>query len=403
MSADLDRYRAAARDWLSTQLPRRPDRQVDPAWGTGSDRIAVHHNFSQEEERAHIDVMRAWVRAKADAGYAAITWEPEFGGAGLTVDHARAFADEERRFQTPPSHEAVGISLELVGNTIRSCGTDDQKRRYLTPLVRCDELWCQLMSEPGAGSDLASLATRAVRDGDTWVINGQKVWTSGAQHADFGYLLARTDPDVPKHKGITAFLIDMRAPGVTVRPLRQMTGGASFNEVFLDDVRVGDDHRLGEIGAGWQVAVTTLMFERTSACGGVGDAAGSYQRVLLLARHLGLTGDPVVRQQLARLHTESRIASLTAARVRAALLRGEVPGPEGSAGKLILTRVLQRTTEVVGQLLGPRLTADTGEWGTYCWAEYVTGAPGFRIGGGTDEIQRNIIGERVLGLPREPR
>ncbi len=399
----LDAYRAEARAWLAGHLPERPAADVEQPWGVGSDRVAVHHSFTAEEERAHIDEIRGWVRTKADAGYAAITWEPAFGGAGLTPDHARAFSSEERRFLGPGSHEAVGISLELVGNTIRTCGTPEQQARYLPPLVRCDEMWCQLMSEPSAGSDMASMATRAVRDGDEWVVNGQKVWTSGAQLADFGYLLARTDPTVAKHKGLTAFLIDMRAPGVTVRPLRQMTGGSSFNEVFFDDLRIPDDHRVGEPGEGWRVALTTLMFERSSASGGAGDGASSFGTVLRLAQHLGANHDPVVRQQLAQLHIEQRISSLTAGRVRAALLQGDVPGPEGSVGKLVLTQVLQRTTEVVSHLLGPKLVADAGEWGTYAWAEFVTGAPGFRIGGGTDEIQRNIIGERVLGLPGEPK
>ena len=263
-------------------------------------------------------------------------------------------------------------------------------------------MWCQLFSEPGAGSELASLQTRAVRDGDTWVINGQKVWTSGAQFADFGYMLTRTDPDAPKHKGMTSFLVDMKAPGVTVRPLRQMTGGTSFNEVFFDDVRVGDDHRVGDPGEGWRVAVTTLMFERGSASGSGGEASGAFERALRLCRHLGRNEDPIVRDALARLFIQGRLSSLTAQRVRAAMDAGRVPGPEGSIGKLVATESLHQTSALVSMLLGPKLVADCGEWGTFAWAEYVCGVPGFRLGGGTDEIQRNIIGERVLGLPKGP-
>ena len=195
-----------------------------------------------------------------------------------------------------------------------------------------------MFSEPGAGSDLASLQTRAVRDGDTWVINGQKVWTSGAQFADFGYILTRTDPDAPKHKGMTSFLVDMKAPGVTVRPLRQMTGGSSFNEVFFDDVRVGDDHRVGDPGEGWRVAVTTLMFERGSASGSGGEASGAFERAVRLARHVGRSDDPIVRDALARLFIQGRLSSMTARRVRAAMDAGRVPGPEGSIGKLVVHR-----------------------------------------------------------------
>ena len=262
-------------------------------------------------------------------------------------------------------------------------------------------MWCQLFSEPGAGSDLARLATRAVRDGDEWILDGQKVWTSGARHADYGYIICRTDPTAPKHVGLTAFIVPMHTRGVEVRPLRQMSGGESFNEVFFDSVRINDDLRLGGIGDGWRVAMTTLGFERSSASGGVG--TGRWSQVLQLAMHLGRNDDPIVRQHLAALYSRLTVASWNNRRVVAGVRAGQTPGPEGSLGKLSFTEGLRATGDVVSLLLGAQLTADTGEWGTFAWSELITGTPGFRIAGGSDEVQRNIIGERVLGLPAEPR
>ncbi len=385
--------------WPPT-LELRPER-VERVWGEGSDSVAVFHNMSFDDEKALIDEARAWQQRKADAGYASIDWAPEFGGAGLPSAYARAFAREESRYLTPASHEAMGITLELIGPTIRAWGTPEQTARFLTKLRRTEEMWCQLFSEPGAGSDLARLSTRAVRDGDEWVIDGQKVWTSGARHADYGYIICRTDPDVPKHVGLTAFIVPMHAPGVDVRPLRQMSGGASFNEVFFDSVRVGDDMRLGGVGDGWRVAMTTLGFERNSAGGGGG--TGRWTQVQMLAEHLGLNTDPVIRQQLAALYTRLTVASWNNQRVAATARAGQTPGPEGSIGKLAYTEGLRAIGDLVAQMLGPRFTADTGEWGTFAWTEHVTGTPGYRIAAGSDEVQRNIIGERVLGLPPEPR
>ncbi len=270
-------------------------------------------------------------------------------------------------------------------------------RRFL----RAEELCCQLFSEPGAGSDLAGLATRAERDGDDWVLNGQKVWSSGAQFAEWGELIARTDPSLPKHAGMTAFLIPLDAPGVQIRPIRQMSGGSSFNEVFLTDVRIPDDLRLGAVGQGWKVALTTLGFER----GGSGNrgVGGSWERLLGLARWLGRTGDPVVRQQLASVYIHQQVRRMNAARVAAATAAGQPPGPEGSIGKLLWVAGMTEIGEVAASLLGARLIADTGEWGTFAWNDHLLGAPGYRIAGGSDEIQRNIIAERVLGLPGDVR
>jgi alkylation response protein AidB-like acyl-CoA dehydrogenase len=265
-------------------------------------------------------------------------------------------------------------------------------------------LCCQLFSEPGAGSDLAGLSTAAVRHGDEWVINGQKVWSSGARFSAWGLLICRTDPSAAKHAGLTAFLLPIDTAGVEVRPIRQMTGGATFNEVFLTDVGVPDALRLGDPGDGWKVALTTLAFERaTSGSARGSEVGGSWMQVRALAAWAEATIDPVMRQRLATLYTLDRIRVLNAERVAATSVPGGPPGPLHSTAKLQWTQWLAAVSDVVSGLLGPALLADTGAWGTYAWSKHVLGAPGYRIAGGSDEIQRNIIGERVLGLPPEPR
>jgi alkylation response protein AidB-like acyl-CoA dehydrogenase len=243
-----------------------------------------------------------------------------------------------------------------------------------------------------------------VRDGDEWVINGQKVWSSGAQFSQWGELIARTDPDVVKQQGLTAFMLPLDAPGVEVRPIKQMSGGSSFCEVFFSDVRIPDELRLGEVGEGWKVATTTLSFERDhSESGGEGSASGgSWKQLLATARMMGVTDDPVMRDKLAKVYIHGRVESYTNRRA-ADLARSGTPGPEGSLGKLLWTEGMTEVGELIGDILGAKLLADTGEWGTYAWNEHLLGAPGYRIAGGSDEIQRNIVGERVLGLPREPR
>ncbi len=269
-------------------------------------------------------------------------------------------------------------------------------------MYRGDTVACQLFSEPGAGSDLASLQTRAVRDGEEWLVSGQKVWTSGAQYSDIGEIIARTDPDLPKHKGLTGFIVDMRAPGVEIRPLRQMTGGASFNEVFFNEVRVPDDHRLGDVNNGWNVALTTLMNERAAiGAGGMG-GSGLVTRAIEMAKAFGLAADPLTRQALADLVVRSRVNQYTNQRALDRIRAGQTPGPELSIAKLAGTDLSARLADFVGGVLGAKLTADTGEWGTYAWSQLVLGTPGMRIAGGSDEVMRNIIGERVLGLPKDP-
>jgi acyl-CoA dehydrogenase len=293
----------------------------------------------------------------------------------------------------------------MVGPTILTHGTDELRDRYLPAMYRGDSLACQLFSEPAAGSDLAAVTTKAVRDGDEWIVNGQKVWTSSAQHAQIGELLCRTDPDAPKHRGITAFVLDMSLPGVSVRPLRQMTGGAEFNEVFLDDVRIPDSHRLGEVNGGWRVAVTTLMNERSTVAsdsGGVAAAAITPQRLHALMRQVGRADDPVARQELAALAVDVLAARALTGRATRRLQAGASPGPEGSVAKLCFAANLTRAAHFATDLLGDDVIADSGEWGTFSWNQLLLASPALRILGGTEEIMKNILAERVLGMPKEP-
>jgi alkylation response protein AidB-like acyl-CoA dehydrogenase len=400
----IDDFLAEAEVWLDANTTRGETRGAEAVWGEGEFDVAVFHNLSFDEEQALIGRLVGWLQLKAAAGYHAIAWPVEYGGLGLSRKHARAYGRLERQYQSPGSHELVGVTTNLISNTVNVFGTDEQKRRFIGPLLSGETLACQLFSEPGAGSDLAGLACRAVRDGDQWVVNGQKVWSSGAQFSQFGELIARTDVDEVKHRGMTAFMLPLDAAGVDVRPIRQMSGGSSFCEVFFNDVRIGDDLRLGAVGDGWKVALTTLGFERDhseSGAGG-GSSGGSIRQLLATASHLGVTEDPVIRDRLAQMFIQHRVESLTNRRA-ADLARSGTPGPEGSLGKIMWTENMRRLSDVISQVLGPKLVADTGEWGTYEWGEHLLGAPGYRIAGGSDEVQRNILGERILGLPKEPR
>jgi alkylation response protein AidB-like acyl-CoA dehydrogenase len=396
----LSVFRSEARAWLEDNATLR-ESGSGPGDARDSDSVALLPTVTAEEDRAHLESLRSWTQRKFDAGFGALSWETEWGGRGLSAAYERAFADEELRFLVPPRHTAIAVTRNLVAPTIRAFGTSQQKASYLKRMLRADDIWCQLFSEPGAGSDLAGIATKAERDSSGWVINGQKVWTSGAHYAKWGYIQCRTDPAKPKHQGLTAFVIPMSAPGVQVRPLRQMTGGSSFNEVFFTDVRLSDDAILGAVNQGWKVALTTLGFER----GASGDDGGpsAIQRLIALASEMGRTDDILIRQLLSRAWIHQKLLTLTGQRVKDRLRAGETPGPEASIGKLFWTEGHKLINDVASALLGPRLAADTGEWGTYAWSEHVLGSPGYRVAGGTDEIQRNIIGERVLGLPPEPR
>lgn len=407
---DLEQFAEEARRWLEQHADPLPatdagaDDEADTIWGRGEFSVAVFHDLTDDEERRRIEAVRAWQHHKFDAGYAMLNWPVELGGRGLPNSYVRAYHREEAKFAIPTGGELPPTSMGLIAPTIAAFGTDEQKQRFIEPLMRMDIVGCQLFSEPSAGSDLASVTTKAVRDGDEWVLDGQKVWTSSARFAQWGLAITRHDPELPKHRGLTAFLVPLDAAGVEIRPIRQMSGGSNFNEVFLTDVRVPDSLRLGEVGEGWRVALTCLGFERDhSGGGGGGHTGGGWRQVLAAARHFGLTGDAVTRQVLADLYAHHRLAQLTNRRAAAALKAGQTPGPEGSLGKLMWTANMARVSDAISGILGPRLVADTGEWGTFAWAEHVLGAPGYRIAGGSDEIQRNIIGERVLGLPPEPR
>ncbi|MFT4398280.1 acyl-CoA dehydrogenase family protein [Gordonia lacunae] len=391
----LDEYETRARAWLDAELPVRAAQEHEPNY-------AIFHNRTHDEERALIDAARAWQARRVDAGFGAITWGPDWGGPGLTAGHERVYVNLERGYQTPERHENVLVTVELVAPTLHALGTDEQRQRFVRPFLRADELCCQLFSEPGAGSDLAGLSTKAVRNGDTWRINGQKVWSSGAQFSEWGLLIARSDRSAPKHKGMTAFMVPMDTPGVEVRPIRQMSGGSTFNEVFLSDVELPDSLRVGAEGDGWKVALTTLGFERNSSAGIV-SAGGNSVDLARLVDRLGLSDDPLARQRLGDAAIYERAAALMVARYAERERAGAVPGVEGSIGKLVWTQNLKRVGDAAASFLGDRIVADTGEPDTFAWSEHLLGAPGYRIAGGSDEIQRNIIGERGLGLPREPR
>ncbi|HUD16747.1 MAG TPA: acyl-CoA dehydrogenase family protein, partial [Acidimicrobiales bacterium] len=323
-------------------------------------------------------------------------------GEGLSLLEQVVLNEEFANAGAPMRADFFGDTL--VGPTIMQWGTEEQKKEFIPGILQGKIAWCQGFSEPNAGSDLASLKTTAKLDGDEWIINGQKVWTSGAQRSDIGEIICRTDPDLPKHRGLTGFVVDMHAPGVEVRPLRQMTGGASFNEVFFTDVRVPDSHRLGDVNGGWTVALTTLMNERAAIGGGGGGGVGlpTATRLIELARASGKADDPLIRQQLASVYINDLVSRYTTLRSMAKIAVGQLPGPEMSLAKLSLTANMVRTYELVSSILGPALVADTGAWGTYAWTQFLLGVPGMRVAGGTDEVLHNIIGERVLGLPKQP-
>lgn len=394
-------FKAEALAFLEANAKPRTEEKL--VWGEGSDKVALFAEKTPEEELVEVEAAKAWRQKTFDAGFGWITGPEQYGGRGLPASYERLYSSLEARFETPPSG-AFGIGLGMVAPTILAHATDRAKDLYLRAMWRGEIIGCQLFSEPSNGSDLAGIQTRAERDGDEWVLTGQKVWTSGAQYSDIGEIICRTDPNLPKHKGLTCFIVDMKAPGVEVRPLRQMTGGASFNEVFFSEVRVPDDHRLGDVNQGWTVALTTLMNERAAI--GAGSAGGSglmgTARLVELLRVLGKERDPLLRQELADIYINGQVAKFTGLRALAKIKAGQLPGPEMSIGKLALTNNMQRVTRFVSNALGPRLIADTGEWGTYAWSEFVLGVPGMRVAGGTDEIMRNIVSERVLGLPKEP-
>ncbi len=352
---------------------------------------------------AHPDYVRRcrqWQHSLYEGGWGAITWPVEYGGRGESTWHQTIFNQEAANYDVSTGVFAVGIGM--CGPTLIAHGTDAQKHRYLPAMLRGEEVWCQLFSEPDAGSDLAGLKTRAQRDGDEFVVNGQKVWTSGAQHSDWAILIARTNADVPKHKGITYFLVDMRTPGIEVRPLRQITGYAHFNEVFLTDVVIPVENVVGTVDNGWTVTHTTMSNERT-LIGGAGQGITTDQ-VLDLARRCGRSSDPLVRQNLAAFYTRVQLLRFMNYRIQTALSHGRMPGPEASTTKLFVSHHMSLTGDLLmgiagaGGMLAGQDAIDNGAWETAFLNQWMS-----KLGGGTDNIQRNSLGERVLGLPREPR
>ena len=393
----IEQFEKEALAFLESNSERRP---VEKAfvWGEGSD------NFYREKDRAqeaaNAEEAKVWRQKKFDAGFGWITGPESFGGRALTPAYDRLYNQLEATFRVP-DQSAFAISLGMVTPTILDHGSPTARDLYVRKLWRGEMIASQLFSEPGAGSDLASLTTKAVKDGDEWVITGQKVWTTGAHYSDIGEIMTRTDWDLPKHKGLTAFIINFKDPNVEVRPLKQMTGGASFNEIFFNEVRVKDDHRLGDVNNGWNVALTTLMNERASIGGSNAGDNNLITRVIAMVKHYGLETDPLIRSELANIVMNYRIANMNAQRTTAKAKAGQLPGPEGSIGKMVLVNNQARLVKFLSHILGPKLIADSGEWGTYAWANFVLGTPGLRIAGGSDEVMRNIVGERVLGLPKD--
>jgi alkylation response protein AidB-like acyl-CoA dehydrogenase len=379
-------YRATVREWLANNAPRYTVSRRAP-----------------EVER--LGIARAWQACKAAAGYARVSWPSDWGGAGGTTIQQMIFTEEEARYGVPSGFFGIGLGM-CIPTLMRFAGIATQQR-FAGPALRGEQIWCQLFSEPGAGSDLAASRTRAVWQDDSWLVNGQKVWTTGAHYSDYGLLLARSDASVPKHTGLTMFWIDMKTPGVEVRPIHQMSGGSEFNEVYLTDARVPDSQRLGDVGAGWKVALVTLMNERVE---GGKDRGPTTEQILALARSIprgtaSVLEDPAFRQKLAMWYVQAEGLRCTRLRTLTALSRGQIPGPESSIGKLVAANRLQDLTNELIECqdqFGLIDDAAHAAMGGSLHYDYLY-APGLRIAGGTDEILKNIIAERVLGLPGDIR
>jgi alkylation response protein AidB-like acyl-CoA dehydrogenase len=386
-------FRDEVRSWLAKNL--------DEDW------VARLRQGSDVPRPEAYQLLRDWQRRMYEAGFVGLTWPKEAGGRGLTFMEEMILHEEMALHKAPPVLNILAIGM--AGPTIIAYGTEEQKKRYPPKMLSCEEIWCQGYSEPNSGSDLASLSTRAVKDGEHYVINGQKVWTSLAHVADFMMLLARTDPAAAKHKGITYFLLDMRSPGVTVKPLKQITGDAEFNEVYFDNVRVHESHILGGLDNGWAVGMTTLMYERLA----LGFGLQVRLRIALdglveLARRTVKNGAPatrdtLIRQKLAQLWIDTEVFKYTGARAITKLLKGELPGPEASSGKMMWVEGHQRLQELAMEIQGPYAQLVKGSpWAVAdgLWQHTFLRSRANSIEGGTTEIQRNIIGERVLGLPK---
>jgi alkylation response protein AidB-like acyl-CoA dehydrogenase len=393
LTPEQQRFRDQVRSWLEKNLPKD--------W---TSRVIAGPDIPRPEAYSFL---RDWQRKLYDAGFIGLTWPVEYGGRGLTFMEELIFHEELALAKAPPILNILGVGM--AGPTIVAYGTETQKKRYLPKILSCEEIWCQGYSEPNAGSDLASLQTRAVREGDHFVVNGQKVWTSVAHAADWMMLLARTDPDAPKHKGITYFLLDMHSPGVMVRPLKQLTGDAEFSEVFFENVRVPAENVLGGVNNGWQVGITTLMYERLALGFGLQVRLKIALDALIdMAKRTHKNGapaarDPLVRQKLAQLWIDTEVFKYTGARAVTKLLKGEMPGPEASTGKIWWCEAHQRLQEVAMEIQGPYQQLTKGSpWAidSGIWQYTFLRSRANSVEGGTTEVQKNIIGERVLGLPK---
>jgi len=373
------KYRAEARAWLEANMEQAPPR-------AGS-----------YEDDDYVNARRTWQRRLAEAGLAAVTWPVEVGGRGLGPIEQVTVSQEISRAGVPGILDVIGIGM--LGPCLIAHGSDEQKSRYLGPMLHGDEVWCQMFSEPGAGSDLAAVQTRARQAEDgTWTLNGQKVWTTNAQFASFGLLLARTDPDVPKHKGLTMFIVPMDAAGVTVRGLRQISGEAEFNEVFFDDVVLDADAVVGGVGNGWGTALTVLMFERlTIGFGSEGFGSPARLAETIVADPVARQ-DPEIRARLGHVISELLAVRFNGYRALTMLSRGQIPGPEAGLAKVTMVNAAIEATDLGADVVGPdALEADSE------WSYLISFLPGLKSAGGTEQILRNTIGERVLGLPPEPR
>ncbi|WP_419923652.1 acyl-CoA dehydrogenase family protein [Candidatus Poriferisocius sp.] len=379
-------FRAEARAWLDANAPSKGSPEA-------FDQMSSPGRSAQEEQEL-AGRARAWQARLAADGWACLDWPPEYGGRGASAVEAIIFDEEQSRYGV--SMSIFMAALSMAAPTLMAWGTGEQKQRFLNPIRRGEMVFAQLFSEPNAGSDLAGLQTRAVRDGDEFVVNGQKVWNSYAHMADWGILLARTDSDVPKHQGLTYFLVEMHSEGLDPRPLRQMTGGAEFNETFLDDVRIPAENAIGGVNNGWAVAQTTLNSERAAV--GAQSSAVDVGALVDLARHQGRCGDPAVRQALAEAWIRSEVLRYLGMRVYTALSRGTEIGPEASIMKILTGDHIRDTSQTAMELLGPGGMLSDDSWVSLMVSHFA-----HKIGGGTPEIQRNVIGERILGLPREPR
>jgi len=383
-------FRAEARGWLDKNAEKRVPGRI--------------YKLRRGEEGL-MPLAREWEKRKFEGGFAGIAIPKEYGGRGGTRLQQIIYLQEEANYVAPPA--VFNISHGMAVPVLLAYGTEEQKKHFVPATLSGDHLWCQLFSEPGAGSDLAGLRTRAVRDGDEWVVNGQKIWNSGAQFADYGILVTRSDPSVPKHKGLTYFFVDMKSPGIEVRPIKQMQGFSNFNEVFMTDLRIPDSQRLGDVGEGWRVAITTLMNERLVS--GVRPPP-NFEDLFGLARDLELEDGPAianaaVREKLAQWYIQSKGIELIRYRTITALSRGQQPGPENSISKLVLAFGRQQMAgfgmdlmDMGGAIMDRELAPMRA-----LFQDALLDSPSGRIAAGTDEILRNIIGERVLGLPREVR